>query len=51
MKAYAENFDEENFCPFTLEPFEDCSVSRKENNKICPFALEPCFKAATLTYK
>ncbi len=33
-------------CPFTLEPFADCPISRKrkKNNvgKTCPYSLEAC---------
>ncbi len=32
-------------CPFTLEPFADCTISRQRRNnvaKTCPYSLEAC---------
>ncbi len=38
-------------CPFTLEPFADCPISRKrkKNNvgKTCPYSLEACLSQDT----
>jgi hypothetical protein len=37
--------DEHNICPFTLEPFEDCSaIIINDYKDICPFTFESCLQ-------
>jgi len=34
----------EEICPFTLEPYRNCYISKNLNGEeICPFMLEPCY--------
>jgi hypothetical protein len=42
--------DEQEICPFTLEPFEDCqTVEFTYDKNICPFILEPCVQQVVLS--
>jgi hypothetical protein len=34
---------EQTVCPFTLDPFKDCTIRKASCKEICPFTLEPCF--------
>lgn len=34
--------NEQKRCPFTLDPFEECSIRIIVGKKPCPFTFEPC---------
>lgn len=46
----ARGVDQQEICPFTLEPLKECySVRHTHNRKICPFSLESCSQALMLS--